>query len=943
MNRQTMIDVVSEMPSQFQNIMDKYRISIKLGRINTKVATFFVTKTIRNFGKIASIRLRHFYAKYLKELPVDSHKILFESREGNAFVGNPYGFFKYLQSDKRFNDYEFYWVYRAEVNLDEIKKNIDNLDRVHFVLRNSIEYMKLMATCGYYFNNTTAQNFYSKREGQVFISTWHGTPLKSLAYDSPFSDKNPFPIRNGMRNFLMSSYLIGPNEHTSKILLDAYKVNGLYDGAVLESGYPRNDLTVNTPKEVILNKLYQAHLSYDESKPTILYTPTWRGNDLFNAEVDIEQMATEIQLLRNHVQKNYNLLVKVHPVAYKKVYEGNRFNDILVPNYLDANEIMSTTDILITDYSSIFFDFMMTDRPIIFYAWDDDVYSKNRNMYLSMNTLPGPVASTIFEVMDIIDHLDEETEKYHDNYVAMKQKMSLYDDGHSAERYVNAIFFNELDQKKLEVRRGNQDKKRLLFYAGSMNNTPITRRFMQLIKKIDFDKYDVTLLMGPKLSHEAAENLRRITAHVRPMFRQGYPIFEMDETYEDELMRKYGVTEANSFLYPKEAYQRESNRIFAGCHFDIAVDFSGDSYYWTRYILEANADHTVIFQQHDMMDYYDKSAHRKKKGLYNSLTALFSVYQYYDTVVSIAEFEQKNRLFIKKYIGTDAFLSLSLSSEDVVLPYPIYQKDKSPNMIELRERLYVKKEGVHQLIPDLKNLERTQYLSISKKDHVSAVMEAEENGVKYVKLLINHVYFGWARADEFDMGYVDVIDVKEQHQYAIIKNPKKYAIYSKPYNTEKGIKRLCFASALRNVMVRVTKLVSTTTTVFAHVEIDKSFSGYLNVKALKVLSGNEMALKINHQLYKEKIINAPRLYEKIEQGTAELKNSEARLWTNYLGARNAEASIYQAETLVDQRLTLLNRVDNICGTFYKVKGIYGEQVWVEEADLKNIDVEKIDY
>lgn len=939
MNKQTTAEFIKETPSQFKDVIDKYQISIKLGKIDAKTATFLVTKTVRNFGKISSMRLRHFYAQYLKTLAIDKHKILFESREGNAFVGNPYGFFKYIQADHRFADYEFYWVYRADVDLNEIKKNIDDLDRVHFVLRNSLEYMKLIATCGYYFNNTTTQNFYSKRDGQVFVSTWHGTPLKSLAYDSPFNENNPFPIRNGMRNFLMSSYLIGPNEHTSKILLDAYKVDGLYDGAVLESGYPRNDLTFTTPKEVIINKLDQAELSFDEAKPTILYTPTWRGNDIFNAEVDIEQMATEVQLLRQHISSRYNLLVKVHPVAYKKVYEGNRFNDILVPNYLDANEIMSITDVLITDYSSIFFDFMMTDRPIIFYAWDDDVYSKNRNMYLSMDTLPGPVASTIFEVMDLIDHLDEETANYHDKYVAMKQKMSLYDDGHSAERYVNAIFFNEFDQEKLVVRKGNQTKKRLLFYAGDMKDTPVTRRFMQLLKKIDFDQYDVTLLMDTKLSHESAENLRRISAHVRPMFRQGYPIFEMEETYEDELMRRFGVTEKTAFLYPKEAYQRESNRIFGGCHFDIAIDFSGNSYYWTRYILEANADQTVVFQQYDMTEHYAQSANRKNKGLYNSLTALFSVYQYYDTVVSIAEFEQKNRFFTKEYTGADAFLALSLSSEDPVLPYPIYQKDKSSNMTELRERLYVKEEGVHQLIPDFKYMDKTQSLSLTKEDHISAVMEAEYEGIKYVKLLVNHVYFGWARADEFDAGYTDIINVKEQHQYAVIRNPKQHAIYDKPYNTEENIHRLCFATSLRGVMVKVTQLVATTTVVYAHIEVDDSLEGYVNVKALKMVAANQLMLEANHRLYKEKIANAPRLYEKITNGTAELRDDDVTLWTGYQGAKNVEESIYQAKTLVGQPLTLLNRVDNRYGTFYEIEGSHGEKAWVSADDLMAIDLD----
>ena len=106
--------------------------------------------------------------------------------------------------------------------------------------RNSKQYLKWLATSKYLINNSTFQSFFIPKNDQIYINTWHGTPLKRMGFDIP---GNPAHSQNVVRNFLSADYLLSPNDHTTKILLDSYKLNGLYNGEIIQEGYPRIDLT----------------------------------------------------------------------------------------------------------------------------------------------------------------------------------------------------------------------------------------------------------------------------------------------------------------------------------------------------------------------------------------------------------------------------------------------------------------------------------------------------------------------------------------------------------------------------------------------------------------------------------------------------------------------------------------------------------------------------
>ncbi|RXA57949.1 CRISPR-associated protein Csc1, partial [Enterococcus casseliflavus] len=357
--------------------------------ILSKVVTSFVSEN----GKIAS-----YYIKASKK-KIQKNTILYEVRDGQSIVDSPYAMFMHLVKDPEYAHFHHIWVIN-DLNYPTVKRIKAEFDNVEFVERNSKRYLLWLATAEYLINNATFQSFFLKREGQTYINTWHGTPLKYMGFDIP---GNPAHSQNVVRNFLMADYILSPNSHTTEIFSKSYRLDGLFPGTILEGGYPRIDRTNTINRESIKKELKKLNLTYNDRLPTILYTPTWKGSSILNPSNDKEQIVKETIFLKEHFKDQYNVLVKVHPYIYRELSRDEEIRSILIPDYLDPNEVLSIVDLLITDYSSIFFDFLVTDKPIIFYVWDRDLYEVDRGMYLKESDLPGPAAETIDDLIRLIE------------------------------------------------------------------------------------------------------------------------------------------------------------------------------------------------------------------------------------------------------------------------------------------------------------------------------------------------------------------------------------------------------------------------------------------------------------------------------------------------------------------------------------------------------------
>lgn len=323
-----------------------------LGKIKTKA------------GNLKETKRRAAYAKYYKNLLIEDKVILYDSYFGRGMICNPYALFLELINNEDFQDYTHVWVIEDRYGNEPIMEQFQNNKNVFAIARHSDDHLRYLASAKYIITNVSLPFYYCKKEEQVYVNTWHGTPIKSLGFDMPDA---PVTISNVLRNFLSTDYIISANPFLTSVFLDKYKLDGLYEGTIIEEGYPRNDRLFHTDKAEIISNLQKYGIDIDSKKEIILYAPTWKGNDYNRPEIDVNEYIDFKRTVESMIDTDrYQILLKPHQVVYKELKKSGRMNDSLIPAFIDTNELLSITDILISDYSSIFYDYLVTDKPVIF-------------------------------------------------------------------------------------------------------------------------------------------------------------------------------------------------------------------------------------------------------------------------------------------------------------------------------------------------------------------------------------------------------------------------------------------------------------------------------------------------------------------------------------------------------------------------------------------------
>ena len=270
------------------------------------------------------------------------------------------------------------------------------------------------------------------------VSTWHGTPLKKLGFDmgNLYLD-DPQSKFNYKKDSAEWNYLISPNEFTTEKLRSSFA----YEGEVLEYGYPRNDILYNYTDEMV-DKI-KSDLNLPKDKKVILYAPTWRDDESYDIGKVRFNLKLDLDNLKESLSDEYIVLIRTHYFIANNLdlsrFEGFVFD---VSKYEDIAELYLVSDILITDYSSVFFDFANLKRPILFYTYDLDKYSNMlRGFYMDIHTeVPGPLLYTTDEVVDAIRNIDSVNIQYHDRYEEFYERFCSIDDGNASKRIVEKIW-----------------------------------------------------------------------------------------------------------------------------------------------------------------------------------------------------------------------------------------------------------------------------------------------------------------------------------------------------------------------------------------------------------------------------------------------------------------------------------------------------------------------
>lgn len=369
------------------------------------------------------------YVNIFNKLKIKEDMIIFESFRGQYYNDSPRYIYEYLY-DKYKENYRFIWV----IN-DKSKKLPGSPKKIK---RFSFSYFYYMACSKYWVINLRQPRILRKRNVQVILSTWHGTPLKKLGLDiDEIYSATPLIKKHYVSDANKWDYLVSANSYSTEILRRAFK----YTGEVLEYGYPRNDILYN--KNVELPLKIKENLGLPLDKKIILYAPTWRDDEYYDVGQYKFELKLELDKLQKELNDEYIVLVRTHYFIADNLdlarYNKFAFN---VSYHDDIAELYLISDILITDYSSVFFDFANLKRPILFYVHDYEKYSSVlRGFYINMeNDIPGPLLFTTEEVIDSIKNIDRVSLQYKKKYVEFYNRFCYLDDGYASKRIAERVF-----------------------------------------------------------------------------------------------------------------------------------------------------------------------------------------------------------------------------------------------------------------------------------------------------------------------------------------------------------------------------------------------------------------------------------------------------------------------------------------------------------------------
>jgi CDP-glycerol glycerophosphotransferase len=587
----------------------------------------------RRFVRRVRTAVRFETYAYWRNRPVEPKTVLYESFSGNGMLCNPEALFRELLRASDFSDFTHVWVLSSLHEYRETVREFAGVPNVRFVRAGSVAYHRALATSGYLVNNATFPPEFSKRPEQVYLNTWHGTPLKRMGYDI---EDGVLATANTIRNFLSADYLLAANSFmTEQMYGTAYKLNGIFRGTVIEEGYPRIDRQFMDAagRSAVRDRIEAAGLELG-GRQIILYAPTWKGTSFSAPEDDAEELIRRVGELESQIDtERYVVLLKTHQIVHQLTAHRPAFRGKVVPNEIPTNALLGATDVLVTDYSSIFFDFLPTKRPILFLTPDIDDYAGYRGLYLEPGEWPGPVSRTVEELAAEIAALSG-TWQPDERYRAAVERFASHEDGGVARRVVDIVFRKQTNGYRM--RELGDNRKSMLLYLGGMRPNGITSSVLNMLDHIDHERFDVSAFFANPRNPLAVAKQREVNPAVRQIPRvggmNGSKLWHLARHLD---FRRGRMDRRGTDRHQKALWDDEWARCFGASRFDYVVDFSGYGPFWAALLLHSPEAKRSIWLHNDMV----ADAHRLTDGkprMLRSLSAVAALYPEFDRLVSVS-------------------------------------------------------------------------------------------------------------------------------------------------------------------------------------------------------------------------------------------------------------------------------------------------------------------
>lgn len=580
-----------------------------------------IKRNVRKLYKSPFFRAKINYTKYYEKLAIHEHEILIESYGGSSISGNGYQLLQAILEDASLQTYKIY-VACQEKKHEEMALFLKEKGMTRPILVNmhSKEYVKCLATCKYVINNSTFPSYFIKKPGQVYYNSWHGTPLKTLGRAIA---STPNEIGNTQRNFFMADYLLYPNRFTFEHMKEDYMLDNFYKGKYLLSGYPRNRAFYDETMKMAIREEMDL-----QEKEVLCYMPTWRGTlDSKNNQEQYINIMFYLYKIDKALQENQVLYVKLHNYV-SSIIDFRVFKHISpFPSQYETYEFLSIADCLITDYSSVFFDFANTGKKIVLFAYDKTEYLQDRGMYLSMDDLPFPIVENV-EVL--IEEL-KDVSKYK-KYQGFIDTYCRYDTIDAHKQIVD-ILFHGVTSKNMEVIEGASfanDKENVLIYGGALSKNGITTSLRGLIHNIDLQKRNYTIIFYRNSVKNNNYVIADFPKELSYISIQGQKDLTFIEAIVHFLVFRLNWNTAWTRKHLDRIYRRELKRILYNQTFDDVIHFTGYEKHIANLFGKMDNSRKIMYVHNDMAKEGSLKSNYHKDSILNA-------YRTYDYIVGVRD------------------------------------------------------------------------------------------------------------------------------------------------------------------------------------------------------------------------------------------------------------------------------------------------------------------
>jgi CDP-glycerol glycerophosphotransferase len=574
------------------------------------------------------------YLRFSKEKKINKNVILIESTHGRDFSGHVFYLTKYLANN--FEEFQLKIAIQKEKK-EWIKQLLDGnvkWSNIELIEYNSKEYVYNLATAEFLVNDTTFWSYFNKRPEQMYINIWHGTPLKCLGKAMEVDG-----FGNVQKNFMASNVLVVSNEYTKERIVEDYNLNNIANTKVVVAPSPRNSVLFDEQKrQEVRNKVGISN------EKTYFYMPTYR--DVGTSVAFIEEV---LESFEEKLDDDERLYIKLHPFdAEKLTVKLDDFKKVfLFPENIETYEFLTAVDVLITDYSSIMYDFLCTGKKIVLFTYDKEEYYLNRGLYEDIDDYPFKQVKTINELIE--ECKTEEVTNNNSQNTSFKERFISKDSINGTEQLASFLFREEKNEIIDEYSLRN-NKKNVVMYAGGLWDNGISRAFFNTIDAIDLSENNYILFVKDR-SVKKEHKYKLAELKIPYILSSGvtqYSLFEGILTYLYLNTEWFGKSIAKNTIEKiiYKMYRLDFRRMFNNLDIDQFIHYTGFERAIATMLsaISKSKIRTTIFYHTDMFEEY-----KAKKNV--NMKALRSTYELVDQLVLVNS-ELKERI-LENYPGLD--------------------------------------------------------------------------------------------------------------------------------------------------------------------------------------------------------------------------------------------------------------------------------------------------